>query len=32
MQSLTYLEHGKFGLMDKPKPELLNPWESKLLQ
>ena len=25
MKALTYIEHGKFALMDKPKPEILDP-------
>ena len=25
MKALTYIEHGKFALLDKPKPEILNP-------
>ena len=25
MKALTYTEHGKFALMDRPKPGLLNP-------
>ena len=25
MKALTYMEHGKFKLIEKPKPELLNP-------
>lgn len=25
MKALTYIEHGKFALMDKPKPEILGP-------
>ena len=25
MKALTYIEHGKFALTDKPKPELLDP-------
>ena len=25
MKALTYIEHGKFALLDKPKPDLLNP-------
>ena len=25
MKALTYIEHGKFALTDKPKPEILNP-------
>ena len=25
MKALTYIEHGKFALLDKPKPEILDP-------
>ena len=25
MNALTYIEHGKFALLDKPKPEILDP-------
>ena len=25
MKALTYIEHGKFALMDKPKPVILDP-------
>ena len=25
MKALTYIEHGKFALTDKPKPEILDP-------
>ena len=25
MKALTYIEHGKFALMDKPKPTILDP-------
>ena len=25
MNALTYIEHGKFALMDKPKPAILDP-------
>ena len=25
MKALTYIEHGKFVLLDKPKPEILDP-------
>ena len=25
MKALTYIEHGKFALMDKPKPAILDP-------
>ena len=25
MKALTYIEHGKFALMDKPKPTILVP-------
>ena len=25
MKALTYIEHGKFALMDKPIPEILDP-------
>ena len=25
MKALTYLEHGKFALTDKPKPVILDP-------
>lgn len=25
MKGLTYIEHGNFALLDKPKPEILNP-------
>ena len=25
MKALTYIEHGKFALIDKPRPEILDP-------
>ena len=25
MKALTYIEHGKFALSEKPKPEILDP-------
>ena len=25
MKALTYIKHGKFALLDKPKPEILDP-------
>ena len=25
MEALTHLEHGKFALLDKPKPQIINP-------
>ena len=25
MKALTYIEHGKFALLDKPKPVILDP-------
>ena len=25
MKTLTHLEHGKFALLDKPKPQIINP-------
>ena len=28
MKALTYIEHGKFALLDKPKPEILDPQDA----
>ena len=28
MKALTYIEHGKFALLDKPKPEILDPGDA----
>ena len=28
MKALTYIEHGKFALIDKPKPVILDPWDA----
>ena len=28
MKALTYIEHGKSPLLDKPKPEILDPWDA----
>ena len=28
MKALTYIEHGKFALIDKPKPTILDPRDS----
>ena len=28
MKALTYIEHGKFALVDKPKPGLIDPQDA----